>query len=727
MSFAALKWMPMDASDLIDKEGDIQGDVRFGLEEMHGNYEIVGGQIVFKEPVAKHGEQAKSSTVKAKKKNKDAKTFSSVADKDSETKMAKPSKKRKLQPSHDKESATTVGEAKALSSVSVQVDQIVDEDISVDMPEWEVYNLHPYLLKGLEALGFTTPTPIQSLCIPAVLVQGKDVLGAAETGSGKTLAYGLSILSFLLNNPPNKDDGLPALIVTPTRELALQVTQHLRNALVKTPLESRPRIESIVGGMAEVKQERLLTRRPEIVVATMGRLQAWIGRHSYLSKLRESLRFLVVDEADRMTDKAHYADILPLVDLLGGEDGEGELAHATKRNKKRQTLLFSATLLNAEDEKKKRPGQDVRKKKKPRPVGPFALMENLGMRGKPLICNVSSKIQGSEAVEIIKAVDVSLHDEKEKGKKARGKDEKAANSDSAKPKENEDGVVSEVKLPESISFFRIDCTEEDKEAFLHWILSTVNPGSATLVFVNTIAATKRLAMTISLSFPGMSVSSLHANMEQKQRLRNLDKFKEKPASGGKSRVMIASDVAARGLDIPDVDTVIHFGVPLRLDTFIHRSGRCARAGRSGTVVTLATGFEVKLMGKIRSAITPRKMEPYPTKELELKKIFARVRVCKQLAKLQTELKIDQQDRSWKKRTANEADIELDSDFDEGDEDDTKASLKRTMARKERNQVMEQMQYDVAKLKRELAYMLSGRAEAATNGGQHRAGRKRMKV
>jgi len=704
-----------------DEAGDdenVEDEVMFGLEEMDGEYEVVNNQIVLKK--AKPSKKQKASS---ESKEAEAKQQSVLKEKSK--------KRRREDEGDDEEKAQSEEEdvAEALdekdhqhaedddeeSPASSMETESVEVETKVDLPEWEVFDLHPYLLKGLSKLGFVRPTPIQKLSIPAVLLKGKDVMGVAETGSGKTLAYGLPILSFFLSNPPAKDEGLPALIVTPTRELAIQIVDHLRKVVSEIPLKLRPRIDSLVGGMSEQKQERVLSKQPEVVVATMGRFKAWIGRHDHLSNLKQSLRFLVVDEADRMTDKAHYADILPLLDALHYTEEEA------KKFRKRQTLLFSATLLNSEDEKGTggASGGFSSKKggKRQKPIGPFALMERLGRRGEPVICSVAK----SEVV--LRADEVKSHlSSSSKG----GKKEKAVGDEG-------DDVLSNVavKLPDSISFFRVDCTEEDKETFLHWIISKQESGTSTLVFVNTINATKKLASTVSLSFPNLIVATLHANMEQKQRLRHLDRFKgtidPKKQQAAKGRVLIASDVAARGLDIPDVDTVIHYGIPSRVDTFIHRSGRCGRAGRKGTVVALCSGLDAKHMGKIRSAIAPRLLEPFPTKELELKKIVARVRVCKQLAKLLGEQRDASLDQQWKKKAAEaELDVGSDMELDEKDPEAEDVTVNRAMALKEKSQHQEQMQYEISRLRRELAFLLSGKAEIASMGGQHRRGRKRPK-
>lgn len=676
-----LRWKPLDVLGVppatAEEKGIEEFDVRYGVEAIDCSYEISGNQLVLKSDSTSHAQTTKKKKTKAEIKRKIAEPTNSPA-------------------------------PVSIKAITRKVDEEPDApDLTKFeppfLPEWADLNLNSFLLAGLAKLGFDSPTPIQRLCLPAVLVQGKDVLGAAETGSGKTLAYGLPILSSLLDNPPNKDNGLPVLIMTPTRELAMQIVEHLRNVLQETPLNIRPRVEAIVGGIAEQKQDRLLSRKPEIVVATIGRFRDWLSRHDYLARLRHSLRYLVIDEADRMTDKAHISDLVPLIDYLTDADElEGNVEQSKKQ--KRQTLLFSATLMAGSHAK-----EEIKSKSRKRyPSGALSLMEILGQRGKPLTCSVKTDNTGSTHVEVVPSQLLRAIGSQEKrdveGKRLFSTETSAV------------ATVLNRAVPDTISFHRIDCTEQDKEAFLHWIISRSEPGSSILVFVNTIAATKRLLASLALSFPKLSIASLHAKMEQKQRMRHLDRFKGKDGSE-KTRILIASDVAARGLDIPDIDTVVHFGIPAHVETFIHRSGRCGRAGRRGTVIALATGFENKLMGKMRSAIAPNHFEDYPTSETELKAIFARVRVCQQLSRLQEELKQAQQDRAWKKRTAEEADIELDSDFEEGDAEDSRGSIKRTLARQQNSERVSQMEYEVSKLKRELAFWQSKRSGRDFGGSE----------
>ncbi|KAG4393086.1 hypothetical protein GLYMA_03G014732v4 [Glycine max] len=204
-----------------------------------------------------------------------------------------------------------------------------EEDVDeTECYAWNELRLHPLLMKAICKLGFKEPTPIQKACIPAAAHQGKDVVGAAETGSGKTLAFGLPILQRLLEErekAANMDEErgeepekyaptgfLRALIIAPTRELALQVTDHLK-AVAK---HINVRVIPIVGGILAEKQERLLIAKPDIVVGTPGRLwELMSAGEKHLVELH-SLSFFVLDEADRMVQNGHFKELQSIIDML---------------------------------------------------------------------------------------------------------------------------------------------------------------------------------------------------------------------------------------------------------------------------------------------------------------------------------------------------------------------------------------------------------------------------
>ena len=318
------------------------------------------------------------------------------------------------------------------------------------------------------------------------------------------------------------------LILAPTRELAMQVKDHLVAAARLTDIG----IIALVGGVSANKQLRLLSYSPEIIVATPGRFwELMTGKATYLHDFTQ-VKFLVIDEADRMIEEGHFReldDILEAVKRGGHGQAESDAEYlattvkdeietkrlvdqsAKQKKAKRQTFLFSATLSLEENFKRQVKG------KKGHSGGTLStLIEKIGFPDQgPAVVNVTKK-----------------------------------------------GVLAE-KIQES----RIFCPLEEKDAHLYFFLSRFT--GRTIVFVNSVDAIRRLLNVLMLL--KVSCGGLHAQMEQRQRLKNLDRFKAKD-----DFVLVATDVAARGLDIPNVQHVIHYQIPRTPDLYVHRAGRTAR-------------------------------------------------------------------------------------------------------------------------------------------------------
>ncbi|KAI7740635.1 hypothetical protein M8C21_013883 [Ambrosia artemisiifolia] len=286
------------------------------------------------------------------------------AKKSKKKKKKKTKKAKKPEESKDNEEEP-VNVANTNEKTDVEEDEVDDSEYHA----WYELRLHPLLMKSICRLKFKEPTPIQKACIPAGAHQGKDVIGAAETGSGKTLAFGIPILQRLLDEREKFERQaaergeadekivskgfLRALIITPTRELALQVTDHLKQMAVGTDVKVVP----IVGGMSTEKQERLLKGRPEIVVGTPGRLwELMSGGEIHLVELH-SLSFFVLDEADRMIDNGHFQELQSIIDMLPmvreghAEDTENSLRHLSSLMK---ILNVNAWTLHAQMQQRAR-------------------------------------------------------------------------------------------------------------------------------------------------------------------------------------------------------------------------------------------------------------------------------------------------------------------------------------------------------------------------------------
>jgi superfamily II DNA/RNA helicase len=348
-------------------------------------------------------------------------------------------------------------------------------DITDTPTTFDALGVAPDLVKCLAEQGITEPFPIQRLTI-ADAMAGRDVCGKAKTGSGKTLAFGLPVIERL---EPAEPRAPRALVMVPTRELALQVTE------VLAPLMAARghRLVAVYGGADMGKQIKALAEGVEVIIATPGRLIDLIDRKELVLTALETV---VLDEADRMADMGFLPQVEWVLRHVGGPH---------------QTLLFSATLDGVIDGLVKRYQRD------------------------PVFHEVESR---SVTVEEMTHRFVHVHE------------------------------MDKVKVAATIA----------------------RSGNRALAFVNTKRAADRLAR--SLKDEGVSAEAIHGDLRQQMREKALSRFSE-----GKLQVLVATDVAARGLHIDDVDVVIHYDPAPEHKTYLHRSGRTARAGQAGMAVTLS--------------------------------------------------------------------------------------------------------------------------------------------
>jgi ATP-dependent RNA helicase RhlE len=357
--------------------------------------------------------------------------------------------------------------------------------------------LRPELLRAVADAGYTTPTPIQRQAIPIVLA-GKDVMGGAQTGTGKTAGFALPILQKLApmanTSPSPARHPVRALILTPTRELAVQVEESFRTYGKYTNLRS-----TVVYGGVDIKQQLPIVRGGvEILVATPGRLLDHIEQKSlYLGQVE----IFVLDEADRMLDMGFIPDIKRIMALLPA-------------TAKRQNLLFSATFSG-----------EIKK-----------LADQL--LNAPQLIEVAKRNTAAETVE-----------------------------------------QSAYKVP-----------AEAKRALLEHLVRTRNLNQV-LCFMRTKHGASRLAR--QLEKDGLVTDAIHGDKSQAARMEALDAFKE-----GKLQVLVATDVAARGLDIDDLPLVVNFELPYVPEDYIHRIGRTGRAGASGEAISFVAPDEERYLADI---------------------------------------------------------------------------------------------------------------------------------
>ena len=357
--------------------------------------------------------------------------------------------------------------------------------------------LEKNILKALKEAGYSEPTPIQQQAIPPVL-EGRDLMGCAQTGTGKTCAFAVPIIQRLAKSE-GKKGTIRALILTPTRELALQIYENVCQYARYVPCSAAV----IFGGVSQVPQVEAIERGVDILIATPGRLWDLMGQK--IVKL-DKAEFFVLDEADRMLDMGFFPDVKRIVKFLP---------------KKRQTLLFSATI----------------------------------------------------PAEIADLAEKMLHEP-----------EHISVTPSAKPAD---------KIEQQLYFVE----KQEKMELLPDIIRQSNVHQV-LVFTRTKHGADRVARDLNRA--GIKTKSIHGDKSQNQRQRALADFKE-----CKIAVLVATDIAARGIDINDLPLVINFDLPNIPETYVHRIGRTGRAGQEGTAISFCDRSERPYLKDIEKLIGKR--------------------------------------------------------------------------------------------------------------------------
>lgn len=363
-------------------------------------------------------------------------------------------------------------------------------------------NISEPILRALSNKQYKTPTPIQEQAISVVL-NGKDLLGIAQTGTGKTAAFAIPIIQ-QLDKPmlSNRKREIRALILTPTRELAIQIDECFTDYAKFTGLRNTV----IYGGVNQRPQVDELKRGTDILIATPGRLLDLISqKHIKL----DYIKHFVLDEADRMLDMGFIHDIKRLLPLLP---------------KQRQTLCFSATM----------------------PVSIATLSKS--------ILNQPVRIEVAPASSVVDAIDQRLY------------------------------LVEKINKGDLL--FSVLKQDEEKSVL---VFSRTKHGADKIVRI--------------LNKKGIHCEAIHGNKTQGARQRALSNFK-----AGKTRVIIATDIAARGIDISNLEMVINYDLPDVAETYVHRIGRTGRAGNNGTALTFCSPEESMMIRDIQK-LTGKKLQP----------------------------------------------------------------------------------------------------------------------
>jgi ATP-dependent RNA helicase DeaD len=366
------------------------------------------------------------------------------------------------------------------------------------------FNFKQELIDTIDSIGFKEPSPIQKEAIPIIL-EGRDVIGQAQTGTGKTAAFGLPILNMI-----DKSLGVDALVIVPTRELAMQVSDELyrfgKNLGVKTA--------TVYGGASYNRQiDRI--NQANIIVATPGRLLDLLKS----KKIDIKPRFVVLDEADEMLDMGFLDEIKEIFKYLP---------------KKRQTLMFSATM--------------------PKQIKDLAVE----ILNNPATITITKKERTNQDI--------------------------------------------------TQKFYVV--SENERDDALIRLIDYINPTKC-IIFCRMKKEVDRLSSYMTSQ--GFKVASLHGDMEQKQREHTIRAFKN-----GLADIFIATDVAARGLDVNDVSHVFNYHIPFDSESYVHRIGRTGRAGKKGEAITLVTPDELRTIKRIEKDVGTKLISKViPTKE-ELK-------------------------------------------------------------------------------------------------------------
>ena len=354
---------------------------------------------------------------------------------------------------------------------------------------FEDLGLCPEIMKAVKNMGFEEASPIQAKAIPAMM-EGKDIIGQAQTGTGKTAAFGIPLLEKI--DPKNKK--LQAIVLCPTRELAIQVAEEIRNlAKYMHAIKVLP----IYGGQEIVKQIRSLKSGTQLIIGTPGRVMDHMRRKTVKM---ENIHTVVLDEADEMLNMGFREDIETILEGVPEE---------------RQTVLFSATM--------------------PKPI-----------------LDITKRFQKN--AELIKV------------------------------------TKKELTVP-NIEQFYYEVKPKNKEEVLSRLLDIYNP-KLSVIFCNT---KKQVDLLVNgLLGRGYFAAGLHGDMKQAQRDRVMEGFRK-----GKTEILVATDVAARGIDVEEVEAVFNYDLPQDDEYYVHRIGRTGRAGRVGRSFTFVTGKEVYKLKEIQ--------------------------------------------------------------------------------------------------------------------------------
>ena len=633
---------------------------------------------------------------------------------------------------------------------------------SYEENDWSQYNLNLDLNKEIFSL-FKTPTEIQKRVL--IYTNAKvDLIVQARTGEGKTLCYLIPILNYIYNfyeRSPNmiKKISPVSLILVPTHELGIQVKNHIENIIKDTKTNKityNISIVNVLGGFAKPKQLKILNKKnPEIIIATPGRLWEIIeNEESHLLENINYLKFLVIDEADRMTQTGHFLELKNIIQHIYNrieiKDNTNEEKNNVKdkinninigiskeddleENKKLAELLgtninnietidpmdliddnVELDIDKIENEEDKDDDEEkeiikknnhksninikkIKKEKKKENEEKIQFKNKVGMR--TILCSATidsihkfkdrkntinkkdknknnllqEQKQFQNLIKNIKFYNKLIYIKLKSGINLLEKEE-----DILKRKLKGETILEENQpsiLPSKMEIECYKCESSIKDYYLYFILKE-NIMSKIIIFTNSISQTKKL-YSIFNYFNEFKCSILHSKMSQNIRMKNYDKFKN-----NKNAILFCTDIGARGLDIPFVDLVIHYHIPLKTETFIHRSGRTARANNNGKVTSLISEKEFNLYKNIMIDLHYKQFSMKTIDLNQIEKIKSLFEFAKQIERDNYKIQKENKEKQWYDINAKKLDIIYD-DYNENEEENVERKIEKKMLNKKR--------------------------------------------
>ena len=633
---------------------------------------------------------------------------------------------------------------------------------SYEENDWSQYNLNIDLNKEIFSL-FKTPTEIQKRVL--IYTNAKvDLIVQARTGEGKTLCYLIPILNCIYNfyeRSPNmiKKISPVSLILVPTHELGIQVKNHIENIIKDTKTNKityNISIVNVLGGFAKPKQLKILNKKnPEIIIATPGRLWEIIeNEESHLLENINYLKFLVIDEADRMTQTGHFLELKNIIQHIYNrieiKDNTNEEKNNVKdkinninigiskeddleENKKLAELLgtninnietidpmdliddnVELDIDKIENEEDKDDDEEkeiirennnksninirkIKKEKKKENEEKIQFKNKVGMR--TILCSATidsinkfkdrkntinkkeknknnllqEQKQFQNLIKNIKFYNKLIYIKLKSGINLLEKEE-----DILKRKLKGETILEENQpsiLPSKMEIECYKCESSIKDYYLYFILKE-NIMSKIIIFTNSISQTKKL-YSIFNYFNEFKCSILHSKMSQNIRMKNYDKFKN-----NKNAILFCTDIGARGLDIPFVDLVIHYHIPLKTETFIHRSGRTARANNNGKVTSLISEKEFNLYKNIMIDLHYKQFSMKTIDLNQIEKIKSLFEFAKQIERDNYKIQKENKEKQWYDINAKKLDIIYD-DYNENEEENVERKIEKKILNKKR--------------------------------------------